>query len=227
MRLLNVDSLELKDFAGGNLPKYVTASHRWASGSETSFKDVLKQRNKDTTGYQKVQAFAIYVKTHIPSIKWLWIDTCCINQDSAAELSEAVNLMFEWYRNSEICVAYLADVEIGDCFEDSEWFRRGWTLQELLAPRTVVFVTSTWQVIGFKGLQSTITRTGPSVDKDVQRATGIPMQALYDYKTSLGFTVDERLKWMERRITTKEEDMSYALYGIIMANDRLARGLVS
>lgn len=214
MRLLNVDTLELTEFANDQVPQYAAASHRWISGGETTFKDVLKKRNGDSPGYRKLAAFAKYVKDYVPSIKWLWIDTCCINKDSAAELSEAINLMFEWYRNSYVCIAYLADVVGVNDLEHSDWFKRGWTLQELLAPRTLVLVNKTWDLIGFKGSRSSSMETGRNLDQDIQRITGIPMQALSDYNTSLGFSVDERLGWMDGRTTTREEDTSYALYGI-------------
>jgi len=105
-------------------------------------------------GCGKVIGFAEYVKAHLPHVEWLWIDTCCIKQDSDRELSEAINSMFKWYREAEVYLAYLVDVEEKDDldnFKASKWFRRGWTLQELLAPRTVVFLTKDWRVIGHKG----------------------------------------------------------------------------
>ena len=153
MRLLNTESLELEEFRDDSIPPYVAASHRWLS-DEAIFQDVRDRRNTECGGYHKVKAFATYVRDSMPHIKWLWIDTCCINKDSAAELSEAINSMFEWYRNSELCIAYLADVETTVnrvSLEKSEWFKRGWTLQELLAPRKVLFVTNRWEPIGYKG----------------------------------------------------------------------------
>ncbi|KAK3672633.1 hypothetical protein LTR78_007445 [Recurvomyces mirabilis] len=90
-------------------------------------------RNTNGGGYQKVEAFATYVREHLAPIRWLWVDTCCINKDSAAELSEAINSMFDWYLEAELCLSYLADVETaedGSGFEKSEWFTRGWTLQD-------------------------------------------------------------------------------------------------
>ncbi|KAF2171954.1 hypothetical protein M409DRAFT_18185 [Zasmidium cellare ATCC 36951] len=214
MRLVNVNTLELTEFPNDEAPEYVAASHRWMNGGETTFRNFMKKRDRDGVGYKKVEAFATYVRNHVPDVEWLWIDTCCINQDSAAELSEAVNLMFEWYRNSHICIAYLADVADAGDLGESEWFKRGWTLQELVAPRTLIFVTRVWELLGFKGLRSDAVNVGPNLDRDVEQITGIPLQALSDYKTSLGFSIDERLKWMEGRTTTREEDMSYALYGI-------------
>ncbi|KAF2171942.1 hypothetical protein M409DRAFT_18173 [Zasmidium cellare ATCC 36951] len=244
MRLLNVDTLELCEFGFNGLPTphYVTASHRWTLGSETTFKDVLKRRNTETPGYKKVEAFAAYIRTNIPSIKWLWIDTCCIDQKSTAELSEAVNLMYEWFKNSVMCLAYLADVEdselgqINDSdesdiatkseFEQSVWFtRRGWTLQELLAPKMVIFLTKEWRVIGHKGHKfgqkcDTVedTEIGTNVETLLARRTGISVGDLvgpYPRLHRRDEHLKETMKWMEGRKTTRPEDKIYALYGIL------------
>ena len=95
MRLLHVESLKFAQFHNDNTPRYVIASHRWCSEGEATFKDIHKDRNPDSIGYHKVQAFANYIKNYVPSVEWLWIDTCCINKQDAAELSEAINSMFE------------------------------------------------------------------------------------------------------------------------------------
>lgn len=219
MRLLNVNSIEFAEFRDNETPPYAIASHRWV-GCEAKFKDVLEGRNRDQAGFKKVEAFAAYIKQSALPLEWLWIDTCCINKDSAAELSEAINLMFDWYRSADLCIAYLADVEVANDksrFKKSKWFKRGWTLQELLAPRLVVFVTKSWQVIGNTGASTHNARgtpAGPSLERDVAEITGIPEQALHHFESSQGWSVEERLSWIEGRTTTREEDMSYALYGI-------------
>ncbi|WPH04423.1 Hypothetical protein R9X50_00731400 [Acrodontium crateriforme] len=220
MRLLNVHNFKFTEFRDDNRPNYVIASHRWFDGCEATFQDVRDGYNCDKAGYDKIKAFAEYVRKNVQSVEWLWIDTCCINKDSAAELSEAINLMFDWYRNAELCIAYLADVESTDDrsrFERSEWFERGWTLQELLAPRMVIFVTKSWQVIGNRG-GSTLDKIellmGPNLETEIARITRIPEDALQTFDPGRRWTVDERLRWMDGRKTTREEDMFYALYGI-------------
>ena len=224
MRLLHIDTLEFAEFADEKRPIYAIASHRWQK-EEVTFKEVNERRNTKKKGYQKVRKFAKYIRDNVPKVKWLWIDTCCINKDSAAELSEAINLMFKWYRNAAICLAYLADVDAaGDeqSFKKSEWFERGWTLQELLAPPTVIFITKTWQVIGNKGASSnkySRSPAGPGLEREIAARTGIPEQILHDYNASQGLSVKERLKWIEGRKTSRAEDMSYALFGIFGVTD--------
>jgi len=84
------------------------------------------------------------------------IDTCCIDKKSSAELSEAINSMYKWYEKSEKCYAYLEDVSsqrtsrFWDNFSESSWFKRGWTLQELIAPMKLKFFAEDWKPLGNK-----------------------------------------------------------------------------
>jgi hypothetical protein len=116
MRLLNVHTLEFRDFHLDNTPPYVVTSHRW-SLDEASYKDILKQKNKDSRGYQKIKNFCSFAArlcrdehTASEMTKWIWIDTCCINQNSSAEVSESINSMWGWYRQASHCIAHLKDV---------------------------------------------------------------------------------------------------------------------
>jgi hypothetical protein len=218
MRLLNIHSLKLKEFSKDTRPAYAIASHRWDE-HETTLADVRDGQNTTSTGYQKVKDFAEYTKT-IPNIDWIWIDTCCINKESAAELSRAINMMFEWYRDAEVCLAYLRDVEDEEeaSLQRSEWFERGWTLQELLAPRTVVFLTRTWKVIGNKGAVTSGysgTNVGRSLEEAIAQITEVPLEVLQDWQRSAQFSTSDKLRWIEGRKTTEEEDMTYALLGIL------------
>jgi hypothetical protein len=120
MRLLNVHDRTFRDFHGDNIPPYVVTSHRWGD-NEATHKDVLKKRNKQSKGYQKLLNFCSFA-SRLPqygrgssaNIEWVWMDTCCINQSSSAEVSECVNSMWRWYSNATHCVAYLRDVRPWD-----------------------------------------------------------------------------------------------------------------
>ena len=232
MRLLNVHTFEFSKNLPDKIPRYAIASHRWFGDAEASFKDVLKKRNTDMDGYKKVKGFAEYVKVHLPHVEWLWIDTCCINQKHGPELSEAINSMFKWYSNAEVCLAYLVDVQTVDdleSFKRSEWFRRGWTLPELLAPWTVVFLTKWWKVIGHKGRagrgKSGIELcSGPSLAASIVATSGLPERVLNDFEQSRGLTIEERLNWITGRESTKEEDKWYCLLGIFGVSMRITYG---
>lgn len=221
MRLLNVRTFKFQSFRENDRPKYVILSHRWVEDQEVTLEDVQNKRNTELSGYKKIVQFAEYVAQHIPEIKWVWVDTCCIDKKNAVELSKSLNLMFSWYRAAELCIAYMSDVEAtGDKarFEQSEWFLRGWTLQELLAPPTVVFVTTAWSVIGHKGPSPRISTeycVGPGLEADIAKITGIPEQVVHDYSAFTELASETKMGWMEPRITTEAEDKWYALFGIL------------
>jgi hypothetical protein len=136
-----------------------------------------------------------------------WIDTCCIDNSSSAELSEAINSMFRWYEKAEVCYVYLLDVPSApedpylwnSVFRRSECFTRGWTLQELLAPYYVDFFDQSWNWIGSKsGLDGLIGDTTRVRD-------------LLNYKAA---SVAQKMSWASRRETTRMEDKAYCLLGL-------------
>ena len=143
--------------------------------------------------------------------QWIWIDTCCIDKSSSAELSEAINSMFQWYQNAELCYAYLQDVSIqhglspnfnfAKWFRKSRWFQRGWTLQELLAPRYMVFLDTHWRSIG----------TRSQLMADISTATTIPPHHIVSYSHC---SVAQKMSWAAHRVTTCLEDQAYCLLGL-------------
>ncbi|KAH9851048.1 hypothetical protein C2E23DRAFT_886801 [Lenzites betulinus] len=144
--------------------------------------------------------------------KLVWVDSACIDKTSSAELSEAINSMYEWYRLADVCYAYLADVPDDgvpptaptSTFRKSYWHRRGWTLQELIAPGHVVFLTCTWKFLGTKiGLASTL-----------QIITGIQFSILVGRDSVFSISISKRLGWAALRYTTRVEDEAYSLMGL-------------
>ncbi|OJT11985.1 Vegetative incompatibility protein HET-E-1 [Trametes pubescens] len=141
----------------------------------------------------------------------VWIDSCCIDKTSSAELSEAINSMYEWYRLSDICYVYLEDVPNGEALESKEskfhtsrWHKRGWTLQELVAPERVVFVTETWRFLGTKiGLAHVL-----------ECITGIEFDILTHRAPLESVSVARRMSWNADRQTTRVEDRAYSLMGL-------------
>ena len=132
----------LKPFYG-NIPDYVILSHTWGE-EEVSFQELQSGTGRDKAGYQKIKKCCEQAARD--GFKFAWVDTCCIDKSSSAELSEAINSMFQWYKDSHICYAFLDDVDSGleeaqlkNPLENSRWFTRGWTLQELIAPLAVEF----------------------------------------------------------------------------------------
>ncbi|KAK8045624.1 hypothetical protein PG993_005648 [Apiospora rasikravindrae] len=193
-------------------PQYAILSHTWVGGQEVTLEDIARGEGRQKTGYQKL-LFCGQQAAH-DDLPYFWVDTCCIDKSSSAELAEALNSMFDWYQSASKCYVYLADVHKGSdeerlrsswkhSFRSSRWFTRGWTLQELLAPSIVDFFSSDGQWLGDK----------QSLGQLVHEITKIPLSALRGAALTQ-FSIDERISWSDGRNTTREEDMAYSLLGI-------------
>lgn len=172
-----------------------------------SFKDTVHIEHGRGPGFDKVRKTCFIAKKH--GFDFVWIDTCCIDKTSSAELSEAIISMYRWYRESRVCYAYLADVPSNISFESlkSNWFYRGWTLQELIAPSVVVFFDQKWQEIGTKS----------SLRSIISGITGIP-NAILEEADLESVSVAQRMSWASKRETTRVEDRAYCLMGIFGVN---------
>ncbi|KAF5352979.1 hypothetical protein D9758_007941 [Tetrapyrgos nigripes] len=151
-RLIDTHSRRLVEFVNSkDIPPYAIISHRWINSEEVSFQEFtkLQKETKAKPGYQKI------LDARKDGLRYLWIDTCCIDKGSHADISRNIRCMYAYYQNAEVCYGYLVDVDMTSeiwrtRFLHSEWFKRGWTLQELLAPDKVVFVDKEWSYIGTK-----------------------------------------------------------------------------
>lgn len=208
MRLLSrgqSGTYSLTDDLISGIPPYVILSHRWGP-EEVSFDDLRKGSGKSKAGWRKVAFCANRAESD--GYRYFWVDSCCIDKSNSSELQEAINSMFGWYQRAGKCYAYLSDITTQDgswqpAFQTSEWFTRGWTLQELLAPPSVDFFSKEGMWLGDK----------KSLEHDIHQRTGIPLSALQG--TSLShFSIDEKFVWAESRQTTREEDKAYSLLGI-------------
>ncbi|KAI6024599.1 hypothetical protein BKA83DRAFT_4249592, partial [Pisolithus microcarpus] len=191
--------------------QYVTLSHRWGAG-EPSLRDIEGRKIYNIPamgGLGKLQGFCAVACEW--GYSWAWSDTCCIDKHSSAEVQETIGSMFAWYRQSALTIVYLSDVPDTGSIGSSEWFRRGWTLQELLAPRTVLFYTRNWSL--YKNLTSANHKKDATVLAELARATGIEPQFLYDFSPGKD-NPRSRLQWASSRLTTRPEDIAYSLFGI-------------
>jgi hypothetical protein len=216
MRLLNVETLELKLFTGSDIPDYAILSHTWG-GEEITFEDLAKEPISNETatarqkkGFTKVQGACSLAKSH--RYEWIWIDSCNIDKSSSSELQEAINSMWNWYKNAGVCYAYIEDVPSqaagwGEQFRQSRWFTRAWTLQELIAPWIVEFRAADWTPIGTKLIRL----------EEVYQITGVATSAL-KYCDTTGAIAAEVMSWMAHRHATREEDLAYSLMGFFDIN---------
>ncbi|KAK3616549.1 hypothetical protein LTR22_027028 [Elasticomyces elasticus] len=209
MWLLNTLTLKLEEFHQ-ILPKYAILSHRWVENKEATFGDVVES-SENMEGHRKLRDFCR--KARDANYGYVWADTCCIDKKSSAELSEAINSMYMWYKEADKCYVYLADIKDGEHLETSSWFSRGWTLQELLAPHEVLFFDSGWRRIASK--QEMALR--------LERITAIPQEALQKFDP-LDYCVAIKMSWAAGRRTSRDEDLAYCLLGIFDINMPLIYG---
>jgi hypothetical protein len=90
-------------------PPYAILSHRWEA-EEVTLQEFSNPESRNKRGYEKIRNCCLQAKKD--GYSHTWVDTRCIDKTSSAELSESINSMFKWYRNSRICYAYLSDIEI-------------------------------------------------------------------------------------------------------------------
>ena len=227
MRLLDINTKQLELFYDVNeRPKYAILSHTWGK-EEVTIHDLQREDVEDMAGYIKIKYLCEQARRD--GIKHVWIDTCCIDKSSSAELSEAINSMFKWYADADVCYAYLVDVQVSPGLEStpryndlpfqrtfgaSRWFTRGWTLQELLAPEHVFFYDKDWKKLGSKAELSEI----------IAAITRINEQALTRPWSLPTFSIAARMSWASARNTTREEDLAYCLLGLFGINIPLLYG---
>ncbi|KAJ8130068.1 hypothetical protein O1611_g3562 [Lasiodiplodia mahajangana] len=224
MRLIKVDDSGLtltKEYAHGDkIPPYAILSHTWGhKDDEIYMRDIQDIKFRQKAAYRKL----LFCSTRATSdgLQHFWIDTCCIDQANTVELTRAINSMFKWYKNAAKCYVYLSDVPRTNdtppvtssfvprprswepAFRASRWFTRGWTLQELLAPQVVEFISSDGVKLGDK----------VSLEDEIHQITGIDLDALRGSDLS-DFSFEKRMSWVEGRQTKEEEDIVYSLLGI-------------
>ncbi|KAF5846756.1 hypothetical protein GGP41_004773 [Bipolaris sorokiniana] len=216
MRLLQIhgsDKLSLVELLPDNLPPYAILSHTWGPpNEEVTYQDFLDGKGKEKIGYRKL--IRCGQQAAQDGFQYFWVDTCCIDKTSSAELSEAINSMYSWYQLADVCYAYLADIGPKDSFTTSKWFTRGWTLQELLAPEEMIFFDEKWFLLG--------TRAG--LREQIFQRTQIPVNVLSQAEPLEHFSAAQRMSWAAERKTTRIEDIAYCLLGIFNINMPLIYG---
>lgn len=237
------EKFELIEKFGSQIPKYAILSHTWGDDevtyehvrSPTAFERRLLGNDSDAT-YERIRdqnvreckAYSKVVgamrQAASDGHEYVWIDTCCIDKSSSAELSEAINSMYAWYERAEVCFAVLDGVPGPDAanfeaeFKGSRWFTRGWTLQELLAPEHVVFFgrpsVGPWIMLGDR----------KSLRFLISTCTTIAEEYLWDTYYFPVSTVVQKMSWAAERETTREEDVAYCLLGLFSVNMPLLYG---
>jgi hypothetical protein len=237
------EKFELIEKFGSQIPKYAISSHTWgddevtyehirgptalerrllSNDSEATYENMRGQNVRECKAYSKVVGAVRQAASD--GHEYIWIDTCCIDKSSSAELSEAINSMYAWYQKAEVCYAFLKDVAGPDAanfevnFKASRWFTRGWTLQELLAPQHVVFFGTLpagfWIMLGDR----------VSLRSLISTHTRISTKFLIDSKELDDANIAQKMSWAAGCETTREEDLACCLLGLFSVNMPLLYG---
>ncbi|KAG9317812.1 hypothetical protein JVU11DRAFT_2036 [Chiua virens] len=201
--------------------RYAIFSHRWGA-HEPSYQQLTQNEAwmddhtlMTSPGLLKLIRFCDKARVH--GCAYAWSDTCCIDKSSSAELEEAIRSMYRWYRDAQMCIVHLAATDSLADFEHEPWFRRGWTLQELLAPKRIVFYNKGWSPVSAGNVRRDAETRNDKEDWRVlgaiSKETGIPAGDLRYFNPSCE-RVSEKMKWASRRETTRTEDVAYSLIGI-------------
>ncbi|KAJ8580750.1 hypothetical protein M405DRAFT_885991 [Rhizopogon salebrosus TDB-379] len=192
----------------------VMLSHRW-EGKEPLPHDVRDRAVyglKAVGSITKLQSFCRVARD--AGYRWAWMDTCCIDQTNNVEVQESVNSMFVWYRHSALTIVYLSDVPPSSksgALARSAWNSRGWTVQEFLAPKVVLFYQEDWTL--YLGDCSSNHKDSVTIMRELGDATGIDARSLVAFHPGMK-GAREKLRWVSTRITTLQEDIAYSLFGI-------------
>lgn len=233
MRLINVHSHEIREFHEGSIPRYAILSHTWGEPEdEVTFQDIARLHQSVSTSLfsSSLEATATEIRrkpgvekilftcqqAKEDGLEWAWVDTCCIDKTSSAELDESITSMYRWYDQSTQCYAYLSDVPyglVGDLFDSrlraSRHFTRGWTLQELIAPRRLTFFGQAWKRLGTRSSHSKIIHDITKVpERLLKYDLGSPFSDLRRYSAA------QKMSWAAGRKCKKIEDVAYCLLGL-------------
>lgn len=213
----SMDSLSTQDEQSSLMLAAMETMLRSSTSFATTLGGIKEEDLLRRPGYSKIINAA--KEAQKLNFRYVWIDTCCIDKSSSAELQEAINSMYRWYQKAEVCIVYLEDVwspifEPGEfhtasdiaksAFESSRWTRRGWTLQELVAPAVCRFYLHDWRLLGEK----------EEFLQELSVTTGIPVFVLEERRSVSEVSVAERMSWAAHRETTREEDRAYCLLGL-------------
>ncbi|OJT01782.1 Vegetative incompatibility protein HET-E-1 [Trametes pubescens] len=229
MWLLNTSTYQIVFAEDPSQVRYAILSHVWSSTGEQTFQHIQTIHTSarssfpytcEDTDPRLLDVIRSQLSTKITSCcdyarsqghPNLWIDACCIDKTSSAELSEAINSMFTWYSQADVCYVFLSDVSSSEnpveklsFFRRSIWFKRGWTLQELIVPSRIVFLAKDWRMIG----------TVAGLAKTIEDVTGIDADILLHRRQLQTVSVAQRMAWAAGRETTRIEDEAYCLMGI-------------
>ncbi|KAH9908217.1 HET-domain-containing protein [Xylariomycetidae sp. FL2044] len=189
MRLLNAHTFIITDHNAIDTPPYAILSHTWGE-EEVTFVDMTEGKAKSMKGYSKIEGCCKQaISDGLEFVR------------SSAELSEAINSMFNWYRDAAICYAYLEDVSVEDGSQRAWSYHTAFTSSS--RPPIVVFFSAGWVEIGTRDKLQDLIVSVTRISRDFFQAGRLG-----------DFSIAQKMSWASRRQTTRVEDQAYCLLGL-------------
>ncbi|KIY48319.1 hypothetical protein FISHEDRAFT_43661, partial [Fistulina hepatica ATCC 64428] len=148
---LKRDTICIDSFAQDKFPqvRYAALSYVWHGLPATSDKEetwitVEGANHADPIGVKVLRHACKTAFDH--GCTHLWMDRLCILQTNREDKDWQIEHMFKVYASCALCIVLAAGTQrLGALHEDTTWINRGWTLQEVVAPRrSRVFVLFSW-----------------------------------------------------------------------------------
>jgi hypothetical protein len=198
-----------------NASAYAILSHTWRlENDEITFADMVVQKLQSSMAHEAFNKIRLTCdQATREGLEYIWVDTCCIDKSSSADLSEAIDSMYAYYARAKVCYVFMSDVELADGhegFRRSRWFTRAWTLQELLAPIEVRFYDKRWMFLG--------RLSDPRCANIICEITGVDGNMLLGKASLKDFSIAQRMPWAAHRHAKRLEDRAYSLLGIFGVN---------
>ncbi|KAI5989888.1 hypothetical protein EDD15DRAFT_2370189 [Pisolithus albus] len=197
--------------------RYVMFSHTW-EGEEPTFQDISRKPVYESDPHLlrlKLRRFCERVREDPEGYLWAWSDTCCIDKTDPTVLVESLRSMYNWYRDSALTIVVLADGSIPPTLRNNRWMTRAWTLQELLAPKSIRFYDRDWNL--YKGDTRPNHKESPQIMRELADAIDVAQGTLVDF-TPKSLSIRARLRLASTRQATKKVDIAYALIGIFSSD---------
>lgn len=209
MRLINTYTLQPCEFTV-SLPPYATFSHV-IDEIGAPFEDFAHIKRELCCDIFKILVRAC-VQARDAGFAWLWNYAACVDRNSCAAQSEAINSLAQIYRNCGRSIIYLGDLnsklvedeEVVERIAECRWMRNIWAIPQIIFSGAAYFYSSDWSLIGTKA----------SLISHLSSIMGIDEPVLEDSNLLEEYSLARRMSWASEMTASRVEDFAYALVGL-------------
>ncbi|KAF3807722.1 hypothetical protein GCG54_00007455 [Colletotrichum gloeosporioides] len=201
MKLVHTATLQICAFSYPPPVQYAVLSHTWSS----------PQDNESNSSREEIVRKVCHL-ARVHELDFVWIDALCIDKSSSADVSTTINLLPKYLERAAICFAFLGDLPCrvsAPCrvtWAQCRFWRRTWTLQELVLPSRVQFYDASWHLRGG--------HTSQNLHPLISGITGIDEDVLCHQRSLQHTSVARKMSWAAFKEASNPEDLVYSLLGL-------------